>query len=316
MSQEVTKPNNAAEPYIVSLDARMLLERWSIKAGYAIPDHSYFASMAADLASVLEESAKGDVLCVDLVGEKEIQDGMNRFAYEVNLPIVSLDRAYIDDSTPHVFEYLDVTRVVDEDFHDIGLVPRVGCLPIEEQLQRITGTYQGPVALTDDVVFSASELVKENDGLCDRLAKLGCSVKKIIAGIGVDIGVDRLRNKGIEVLCVREYGGVIDEVCERDFFASIPMSGRTLRDGSMQLWSAPYFRPFGHPEKWASVRADRVQNFSNFCLEQSIILWTEIERLSQASIPAGAAPRRIKGLREDVSIVRALKDYVDTPEAA
>lgn len=299
-----------SKPYVVSSDVGLLLNRWGEEAGYSVPNVAYLAGMAQDLKSALKESANGSTVEVDVVGENEIRNGINALASKAKLPILSLDRAYVDKTTPNIFGHLDISRFVDDNLNDIGLFPRPGFPPIEKQLRRIAKKHPGPIALVDDVVFSAGDLVKEDGtGICDQLATLGSPVKLVIAGIGVGEGIEKLRTRGIEVVCVREYPEVIDEVCERDFLACIPMSGRTLKDGPGQLWSAPYLRPFGNPEKWASIRADKTEEFSDFCLGQSIILWSIIEKLSQASISTEAIPRRIKGLRKNVSIVKALKEH-------
>lgn len=299
-----------SKPYVVSSDVGLLLNRWGEEAGYSVPDAAYLAGMAQDLKSTLGECADGSAVEVEVVGQKEIRDGINTLASKIKIPLVSLDRAYVDGATPNIIAHLDVSRFVNNEFRDIGLFPRPGFPPIEKQLRRIAKKHPCPIALVDDVIFSAGDLVKEDGtGICDQLARLGSPVKLVMAGIGVGEGIEKLRTRGIEVVCVREYPEVIDEVCERDFLACIPMSGRTLKDGPGQLWSAPYLRPFGNPEKWASIRADRAREFSDFCLSQSIILWSIIEKLSQASIPTEAVPRRIKGLTKNISVVKALGEH-------
>lgn len=169
----------------------------------------------------------------------------------------------------------------------------------------------GSIALLDDVIFSGADMVKDDGtGICQKLEKLGSPVRKIITGIGIGEGVDRLRNAGIEVECVKEYSQVEDEICKRDFFACVPMSGRMLVDKDGVIWSAPYFKPFGNPQKWASIPESAATEFSKFALKQSILLWQKVESLSQATISTNLVPRKIRELEKDISIVQALKKYL------
>ena len=101
-----------------------------------------------------------------------------------------------------------------------------------------------------------------------------------------------------------------DEICKRDFFACVPMSGRMLIDNEGVVWSAPYFKPFGDPQKWASIPESAVAEFSKFALKQSILLWQKVEDLSQATISTNIVPRKIRELEKEICVVQALKKYL------
>jgi hypothetical protein len=297
------------KPYVVSADLSLLLKRWSCSSGYSVPNEDFIQGLTRDLESALSDSLPHCV--VEIVDEDEIKTGLGILAEESKYPIASLDRVYVDDNAPNVIGYLDFTRAVNENFESLGLQPREGFLPVDSQLAAIAKIANGPIILLDDVVFSGADMTKEDKtGICQKLEKMGSPVVKVITGIGIGEGVTKLRNAGIEVECVREYDQVEDEICKRDFFACIPMSGRMLIDKNGVVWSAPYFKPFGDPKKWASIPESAATEFSRFALKQSILLWQKVESLSQSTISTDIVPRRIRELERGISVVQALKKYL------
>jgi hypothetical protein len=113
---------------------------------------------------------------------------------------------------------------------------------------------------------------------------------------------------GKEVHCVRFYEDVIDEVCERDFYPGVPMSGRLL--AGVGNWGAPYIKPFGNPEKWASIPSEHVADFSWLCLENAVALFETIEQLSGRSVHIEDLDRRIVGLPESGEYTAQLRAIV------
>ncbi|MFH0936969.1 MAG: hypothetical protein V1808_01600 [Candidatus Daviesbacteria bacterium] len=291
-------------PYVVSADVNLLMQEWSKDSGYIVPPLSSFRSYSNELEQFLREVFKTQV---DMVSEDELKDGINELSFNSKYPLISMDRIYLDGQMPNLEKYLDVTRAVGEDFKDLleKLYPRCGCLAIKEQLDALAKDKKEPVTLVDDVLFSGGGFM----WLAEELVKRNRPIKQAVFGIGIGEGLDKVRGLGIEVQCVREYPEVIDEICERDFLACIPFSGRTLICSEGNYWGAPYFLPFGNPEKWASIPSEATEEYSKFCLSKSIRLWGEIEALSNTKIPTDKAPRRIIGLRPNQSITEALEEY-------
>lgn len=297
------------KPYIVSADVYGLCKRWSEETGYSIPTKSFFL----DLLDSLSDKLKTIFPSVDIVPEEELRENLNKCISDKSLakyPVVSLDRAYIAPDHPRIEGWIDMTRTVDEKFNGIGLRPRQGFLPLKDQLAVLRTTEESPVSLVDDVIFSGKGLID----ISRMLAAVNRPVGQAIAAIGVSQGIEELDREGIEVICVREYGEVLDEVCERDFFACVPFSGRTLIDRFGVDWSAPYFTPYGNPGDWASIPPEHVHDFSDFCLRQSASLWRKIEIISNENIPTYiksnkyGVPRRIRGMKKSTSVVRALAE--------
>lgn len=305
------------KPYIVSSDVKGLMAQWGRDTGYQLPPEDFFHGITRDLQNTLEGYFPASV---EMVDEQELRHGLNNLAAQrivspyQRIPIISLDRAYVDRTTPNIYGYLDITRGVDDGLTGIGLKPRPGKDSVEIQLDRFASKHNLPVILLDDVVFSG-------EGMCwlvNQLAERGRPVVKVITGIGIrtldgdPAGITQLRDLGIEVECVREFETVVDEVCQRDFVAGTPMSGRSVYSSNGAISSAPYFAPFGDAAKWASIPDEKVDEFSEFCMETSIEVFRRIEDRSQASVPTSAIDRLPRGLRPNNSFINALQETKET----
>lgn len=146
------------------------------------------------------------------------------------------------------------------------------------------------VTLVDDVVFSGEGIVH----VINRLAEKGLHVNKVIAGIAIGQSCQVLEDCGVELESVRYYSDVHDEVCERDFFAGVPMSGRTVIASDGLWWSAPYFSPLGDAANWASIPSGSERTFSEQCIDRSIALWNEVGSQSGLQITGEMIPRPIR----------------------
>ena len=157
------------------------------------------------------------------------------------------------------------------------------------------------VALVDDVIFSGALLER----IINLLSRINIQVPLICAGIGIGEGINRINGTKREIRCVRTYEEVIDEVCERDFYPGVPLSGRLLAGG--ENIGIPYLLPFGNPESWASIPSQQAANFSKFCLRQTISLFDEIERCSDKQVFCRNLGRKVIGLPMDARYTDALR---------
>jgi hypothetical protein len=290
------------------------MARWATVSGNALPPRDFFRELTQALQSELGEVFKARV---EVVPHDELKAGIDRLAGGSPYPVVSFDRAYADADTPNLIGYIDVTRFVDRTYGDLGVHGRDG-YPFgrSENYNRFyVDSKAGPqaIVLVDDVIFSGENLAAD----IGYLRRLGRPVKQVIAGVGIGEGVRTIEATGTAVTSVRYYEDVIDEVCERDFFACVPLSGRTVLDTSnpsYPRWSAPYFEPFGNPQKWASVPVQSVERFSRSCLIRSITLWEAVERESARPIYVELLPgaeawslRSLEGMRHQTSVVTYLQ---------
>jgi hypothetical protein len=255
------------KPYVISEDIHLLLSEWAKKRGFKLPSIKFFKQLREEMKEQLERIfGNGNV---DMIPVSDLRQGMQRLIKETRLPAVSMDRVYIKTNPA-----IEVTRVVDDSLNDCGIAPRFGASPIEEQLLAIKRKYK-EITLVDDVVFSG----KVMSNIVQSLEAIGVKVPVVVAGITIGEGVRRLGEKTkARILSVHYYEGVIDEICERDFYPGVPLSGRTLR-GRTNM-GVPYLLPFGKPAEWASIPKEWEIKFSNFCLRQTVKLWREIEEVS------------------------------------
>ncbi len=292
-------------PYVISADVSHLFKSWALGEGHSHPSDQYFIDYTLELQRKIGEATG---VRVEVVEEKELSDGLDERIARSPYPVISLDRVYTDGHE-HVDGYIDLTRAVDEDLVDLGIAARPDSLPLEGQLKALETDDETPITIVDDVIFSGNSILD----IAERLQKINRPVARVIAGVAIGEGLRAVEAQGIQVDYVRYYEEVLDEVCERDFVAGVPLSGRTVlsSDGGGH-WSAPYLQPFGHPEKWASIPAEAVGWFSAFCLEQSITLWSETETESGQQIAAHSIPRKLRHLEGAESVVVGLQKHTES----
>lgn len=73
------------------------------------------------------------------------------------------------------------------------------------------------------------------------------------------------------------------------------------------LYKAPYFKPFGNPYERASIPKEYEDFFSKGCIDRSLYLWEEIQRLKQSKILMNELPERIVGTQQDEEVIKVLK---------
>ncbi len=294
-----------AKPYVMSEDLGILMKGWEEVTGNKVPPVSYFASLTDKLRHDIECSIDEKVV---VVSSSELTEGLTEEVSKDKNPIVSLDRAYVDNALSSIVGNIDSTRGVNEKLEKLGeLIPRPGYLPLDLQYEELRSDKVSPITLVDDVIYDGDTAL----GISERLAKVNRPVERVIAGIAIGDGVKKLEKAGIEVVCVRFFSDVIDEVCERDFFAGATMSGRTVIHEDGSTWSVPYFSPFGKPEEWASIPLQSAERFSQYCLENSIDMWSKVKNEQGLSVLARDIPRRIHKLQQDRAIVDTLTDHLE-----
>jgi hypothetical protein len=291
------------KPYVVSADVVGLFTDWAKKHDYTAPSDQYIADYNLELQTALE-SATGTQ--VEVVTEDEINQGLTSLMDSAKYPVISLDRTYAQDH-PAIAGHIDVTRTVNEDREQLGEFPRFGFPTLEEQLRALHTPEESPIVLVDDVIFTGGTIVER----IDQLRAVNRPVEGIIAGIGIRKGLEKIEAAGVSVECVREYEEVYDEVCERDYFAGTPFSGRAMHNADGRHWGLTYAEPFGDAAEWASIPVESVHRFSQTCVRIAFDLWRETERLSGVIIPANTVPRRIPLLDGDTSISVKLEQCLE-----
>jgi hypothetical protein len=272
------------KPYVVSADIYLLMKEWATRNGFMLPAREFFRQLREKFSNRM----RGIFQNFEFVSEEEISCGLAGLVAGSGLPVISLDRVYFTSELN-----LEIARLVDESGKDRGLGHRAGTPPLVKQIRKLQTSGIREVVVVDDVIFTGALLER----IIKLLSRIGIQVPLVCAGIGIAEGINRINSTKREVRCVRTYGEVIDEVCERDFYPGVPFSGRLLVGGDNV--GVPYLLPFGKPESWASIPSEHAAAFSRFCLHQTISLFDEVERCSGKPILCQDLGRKVIGLPAD-----------------
>lgn len=220
----------------------------------------------------------------------------------VNIPIVTLDKIYITTDEENIY-FLDCTRI-DKSSEIISRKKE----SLLEQIKRISEILvKKEIIIADDVVFSGNVL----KGIIKEFEKRGIRVVGIISSICTNEAYRYFNNElkfGLKCNYKLE-DNVIDQICERDFYFGIIGSGIMVRTKE-GLYKAPYFKPYGNPFERASIPLEFEDFFSKGCLERSLYLWNEIEKLKQDEFLIGELPEKIIYTNENQSVVKTLKKEI------
>ncbi len=179
-------------------------------------------------------------------------------------------------------------------------------MEIEIQLELLSRSGIKKVSLVDDVVFSGDFLLR----VIKLLESRGITVSAVYAGIAIGQGMEKVVKAGYPFEYVLLFPDVIDEVCERDFFPGVPLSGRTLR-GSQNV-GIPYLLPFGLMNKWSSVPVNCHQIVSQKCIGLTVELFDEIGIASGRSVLCSDLDRGVPGIvSSSVPFAAELRRFLD-----
>ena len=265
--------------YVVSADIYLLLAKWAEERNFALPEKEFFENLRKEFSTYMLKIFSN----FELVSEVEILEHVQKIKKDVDLPFVTLDQVYCPSDYS-----IELTRKVDSVGTDKGLFSRFDSPLFLRQLNYLKSKEVTSICLVDDVIFSGVFIER----LIKVLSFFGITVSTVCAGIGIQEGIDRIsKNRKIKIDCAKVYDEVIDEVCERDFYLGVPYSGRSLIGNSNT--SLPYFLPYGNPREWASIPPYFEIEFSKFCIKQTILLFEEIEKVSNKKICCSMIERRI-----------------------
>jgi hypothetical protein len=180
---------------------------------------------------------------------------------------------------------------------------------VDKQIRRLSMYFKSlnltKIIIADDVLFSGTvlrEIIKKFKNNNIDVAGIRCCISSIE---GYEYFNQTLL---LGVKCEYILGKTtIDQICERDFYFGIVGSGIATKTKEGIIKKAPYFYPFGNPIERASIPEQDATNFSNSCLNRSIQLWNEIERLSNKEFKIEDLPEEIINTKQNESITYTLK---------
>lgn len=217
----------------------------------------------------------------------------------VGIPIVTLDKIYIKPDEENIY-FLDCTRISGTN----EIVSRKS-ESLNLQFERLGKVLKNKkIILADDVVFSGSVL----KNIINRFNNLGIETVEIIASICSNDAYNFFNNNlkyGIRVNYLMS-DDVIDQICERDFYFGIAGSGIMIKNNE-RLLKAPYFKPYGNPNERASIPLEYEKFFSYGCLERSVYLWEEIDKIRNIETTIDELPEAIINTNKEDGVVKTLK---------
>lgn len=222
-------------------------------------------------------------------------------------PIISLDKVYLTCDEQKIL-FLDCTRLDGEE-QIVSRKNTNNLISVEMQIRYISEILksigQTQIVLADDVVFSGSVL----RNVISKFSDNGIEVLGIRTCVSTINSYNYFNSKlplGLKCGYLME-NDVIDQICERDFYFGIVQSGILVRGSDGNISKAPYFKPFGDPVKRASIPIEFERRFSNGCIDRSLELWTEIERLSNQKVFMNDLPERINNVNDNEQVIKTLK---------
>lgn len=217
----------------------------------------------------------------------------------MNIPIVTLDKIYIRPDKKNIY-FLDCTRVNGSN----QIISRKK-ENLDIQVYKISKMIIGnEIILADDVIFSGSVL----KNIINKFNNLGIKVVGVISSICTNEAYDYF-NKNLKYGVKTNYileDGVIDQICERDFYFGIAGSGIVVNTPN-GFYKSPYFKPYGNPYERASIPKENEDEFSLGCLNRSIYLWEEVEKLKRKKILIKELPEKIINTNQNDEVVKTLK---------
>lgn len=226
-----------------------------------------------------------------------------------NIPIVSLDSIYLQPDEENIL-FLDCTRL-DNSKELVSRNKPNELTSVDEQIriisQKLKQNNMSEIVLADDVIFSGNVLKT----IIQKFESNGIKVLGIRGCVSMEKSYDYFNNTlplGLKCGYILEEG-VIDQICERDFYFGIVQSGISVKENG-KIVKSPYFKPYGNPVERASIPERYQEIFSISCLERSKLLWKKIEELSGREILAGELPEEILGVDRNLRIVELLEKEI------
>jgi hypothetical protein len=311
-------------PYVISEDVHVLLGHWASARGFQLPSPEFFRDMRSEMKKQLLRYFP----VVEFVSEISFSKEFRRLLHETRHKLVSLDETYY----PNGHFAIRMTRLIDRNFKNL-ILPDASSegsrngIPLSRQIDAIASAFGeagGTVELIDDVVFSGGGIVRR----IRELAARNIRVARVMTGVLVGAGKDAIQSEFPDVVvdAVCYYPEVIDEICERDFYVGVPLSGRTIGkiiDGeglpTEPQVGVPYLAPFATPETffdWTSIDQKHFFDWSSFCLRQSMLLWRAIELINGRSVHCSDFDRLPIGFSPDGEIVAELAEVLNHLEVS
>lgn len=196
---------------------------------------------------------------------------------------------------PSKGDTIEINRLVDKYGQGIGLGPRPGHPSLAIQFAKIAADGRAAdrqIVIAEDGMFKGETMRYVVEGLQAAKADVAGVVTGFTFG---EAPVHDIVAHGVQVEVINDFGPILDWVPDHDFLPFTPGCGKVLGarvgtrlfpfyDHRHSSFSVPYIAPFGPVESWASIPAESINKFSTRCIELTIHLFRELEKLNGREI--------------------------------
>lgn len=195
-----------------------------------------------------------------------------------------------DVHIPHRGHVLEINRLYNLQGNKIGFGPRPGNPSIDKQIQFLSSIVgSNSVILAEEGTDSGSTIIHILESFKSRCV----SVSAIILSFSSKEGIDKVRAvfDGPIIVLDGVYQFIIDWIPDHDFVPFTPNCGRVIgTDVGTEKYPVytpdgfplafPYIRPFGNLREWGSIPSNYENEFSLYCMQQALNLFTQLEDMN------------------------------------
>jgi len=297
-------------PYVVQGDLRRLMKQWwTSGGGVSIPNTLFFEELRKEFYKDFHRIFGRNLY---FLHEESINQGLAVLIGNCERWIVPIDRVFYQGGP--VF---DITRRIDRDLKNWGLGPRGSSDPLPVQVREYVAKLKrkkiNTIWLLDDAVYTGNEVWEA----ANLFESHGLVVEKVIAGVAIGKGIERMRrrNPPVDVRGAYEFPEALDIVHERDFYVGVPLSGANVKDEDEE--SVPYVNPWGKGKllvQNAHIPPEWVEELSQSCILRSLKLWERCEEESELPLRCEHLPMKVPGFRLKERVVKAFERLIMHPD--
>lgn len=279
--------------YLITSDLAEMMESYE-RVGLNIPDRGYFQNLQKELTVKMEECVGGHT--VRIIAFNEL---INKIAVLLKNILMATPDAVIISTVQNIAAKLgghcvQINRIVDCHGSLLGTGSRPSFQSVFNQFSGIKGFVQNrPVILVEDGSFSGGTTID----MIETCRKLQIKIDHIVAGLLFPAAKKNILNVFPNASAIHAWleEDFVDWVPDHDFYPFTPNSGRVVgaryNEQLMPVYlhnglslTMPYILPYGRPTEWASINKDKQNEFSVFCLGQTLHLFEELESLNKQAI--------------------------------
>lgn len=266
--------------------------------GFKTPDShdTFYKDFQVELARLINVSlpeAKVVSVSMEDLADNILTAALNKQTFMQNAIVVS---SCVEIALPRKGQVIEINRIIDEQGKILGLGPRPGFPPVEEQMESIRVISADlPIILVEDGSFTGSTMCY----LIKKMKEKGMKVAAVVIGFTFPKALAAIqREYDGEIIVIEKLSELLDWMPDHDFFPFSPNCGRVFgiainghcypfytHNGAS--YSIPYVEPFGNLSEWASIPRESTNSISLFCMQQALTLFERIEKLSGKEIKIG-----------------------------